>query len=81
MARRWLLALFLTAIATDICFAQNIPSGMLKTDTMRPLPKVAATELQLKSFDRPTERPEVAYAFMSNKTRLVASPGTPLQVV
>lgn len=66
---------------TTPCSAQGIPSNMLKTDTMRPLPTVVATELQLKMFDRPSVRADVAYAFMSNKTRLVLPRGAPLQVV
>jgi hypothetical protein len=78
---RSLAALVLLAGTTAVCSAQGIPSGMLKTDTMPPLPKVAATELQLKGFDQPSTRADVGYSFMSNKTRLYLSPGAPLQVV
>lgn len=81
MTRRFAAAFLAFLGMTALCAAQSIPSNMLKTDTMRPLPTVVATELQLKMFDRPSVRADVAYAFMSNKTRLVQSPGTPLQVV
>jgi hypothetical protein len=76
-----LVAIVLIVVTADLAFAQSIPSGMLKIDTIPSLPKVAATELQIRGFDRPSIAPAVAYTFMSNKTRLVASPGTPLQVV
>lgn len=82
MTTKLLLTTCLAFLAlTAPCLAQGIPSNMLKTDTMPPLPKVAATELQLKMFDQPSVRPDVAYRFMSNQTRLVQSPGTPLQVI
>jgi hypothetical protein len=77
----WFIALVLTVMTVSSGLAQSIPNNMLKTETMRPLPTVAATELQLKGFAQPSARADAAYTFMSNKTRLVASPGVPLQVV
>ena len=81
MAAGWLIALILAALPANVGFAQSVPSHMITTDKIPALPKVAATELQIKGFDQPSVPPAAAYAFMSNKTRLVASPGTPLQVV
>lgn len=80
MTKRLFVASLVLLRMAAPCSAQNIPSHMLKTDTMKPLPTVVATEHQLKMFERPSVRADAAYAFMSNKTRLVSSPGTPLQV-
>jgi hypothetical protein len=54
---------------------------MVKAAAAPPLYAVAATDLQLKAFDRPSVRADAAYAFVSNRTRLVAGRGVPLQVV
>lgn len=81
LTMRGLAAFALTVAVIGAASAQSIPSGMIKTDTMRPLPTVAATELQLKAFDQPSTRADVGYTFMSNKTRLYLSPAAPLQVV
>lgn len=68
-------------IVTQAAAQTSPPSHMVKSETARPMYAVAASEFQLKSFDRPSVRAATAYAFMTNKTRLVASRGAPLQVV
>jgi hypothetical protein len=47
---------------------------------MPPTYAEAASDLQLKQFDRPGARTGDAYAFLANRTRLVSSLGAPLQV-
>jgi hypothetical protein len=61
--------------------AQTHPlSGLVRTREMPAVYAEAANEGQLKRFERPSERADVAYALMANKTRLVAPQGAPLQV-
>jgi hypothetical protein len=82
MSKRWLAAFTIALGAANQSWAQGgPPSNMVKTTTVPPLYAVAATDLQLKGFDKPSVRADTAYSFVSNKTRLVASPGVPLQVV
>jgi hypothetical protein len=81
MARRLLAILILLGIPTHTTAQDSVPAQMIKSETAPPTYAVAASEFQLKSFERPSVRADAAYAFMSNKTRLTASRGTLLQVV
>ena len=68
-------------VATHAAAQSRVPPGLVKSETARPIYAVAANEFQLKSFNQPSVRADAAYAFMGNKTRLVASRGVPPQVV
>jgi hypothetical protein len=78
MIRLGWATLVLPLVVTAQSAAQ--PSGLVRTREMPPVYAEAAREGQLKRFERPDERADAAYALIANKTRLVASPGSPLQV-
>jgi hypothetical protein len=73
-----------TAIALWVfggpALAQSPPASMVKTRLMPPTYAVATSEFQLRRFDQPGETAQTAYAFLADRTRLILSPGAPVQV-
>ena len=72
--------LMLAATAGAGSAQSNPPAHLVKSRTMPPTYSETAPDYAIKRFERPAVRTADAYAFLANKTRLVLSPGAPLQV-